>query len=91
MPSLLNLARVLPPLLQLKKLPDIPVPTLVEHRGSQHNSGGAPFPNRELEMRVPFPASSEKNSGYFRRISRGGAHNRKAEFSWGRGTILKAP
>ena len=40
-PPLLSPERVLTPLRQLKKFPDIPVCTREEHRGSRHNSGRA--------------------------------------------------
>ena len=65
-------------MLQLKKLPDIPVSTRYEARDSR------PHPEepqvRLLAMRRdPFPAWSGKNSRHSRRISRGGALHRKGE------------
>ena len=51
-----------------------------------------PFPPPPLEMRVPFPVSSGKDSRPSRRISRGGALNREVERnSRGRATIPKDP
>ena len=78
-------------MLQLKKFPDIPIPTWEEHDGSRHTSGGASFPHCKLEMRVFFPASSGKDSHRSRHISTGGDLNRKAEKSRGCANILKVP
>ena len=66
------------PLLQLKKFPDIPVPTRDETRETR------PYPEEPrfrllAQRRDPFPACSGKNSRRFRRISRGGAVHRKGE------------
>ena len=66
------------PLLQLKKFPDIPVPTRDETRETR------PYPEEPrfrllAQRRDPFPACSGKNSRRFRRISRGGALHRKGE------------
>ena len=79
-------------MLQLKKFSDILVYTREEHRGSRHNSRRAPFPTPQLEMRVPLPASSGKDSRHSRRISRGGTLNMKVKRnSRGRATIPKDP
>ena len=88
--SLLDLERVLHTLAETQEVPDIPVSTREEHRGSCHNSRGAPLPSSQLEMRVPFPASWGKNSRHSCRISRRGALHRKVERnSMGRATIPK--
>ena len=77
-------------MLQLKKYPDIPVFTREEHRGSCHNSRGAPFAPPQFKMSVPFSASLGKGSRCSCRISRGGALNRNVERkSRGSATITK--
>ena len=63
------------PLMQLKKFPNKPISTREEHRGSHHNPRTAPFFHPHLEMRVPFPTSSGKESWHTRCTSRGGALN----------------
>ena len=68
------------PFLQLKKFPDIPVPTREEARESRPHPEETRF-RLLARRRDPFPACSGKNSRRFRRISRGGALDRK-----GRGT-----
>ena len=79
-------------MLQLKKVPNIPVSTREEHRGFCHNSRGAPISPPQLEMRVPFPASSGKDSRHSRRISRRGNLNRKVERNYrGHATFPKDP
>ena len=65
-------------MLQLKKLPDIPVSTREEARES-HPHPEEPVSACYLERRDPFPAWWGKNSRRSRRISRGGALHRKGE------------
>ena len=90
--SLLDLERVLHTLAETQEVPDIPVSTREEHRGSCHNSRGAPLPSSQLEMRVPFPAVSGKDSLRFCHISRGGTLHRKVERkSRGHATNAKDP
>ena len=80
------------PLMQLKKFPNIPVSTQVEHRRSCHNSRRAPFFPPHLEMRVPFPASLVKESRRSLCTSSGGGLNSKVERnSRSRATIPKDP
>ena len=55
----------LTPLMQLKKLPNIPVSTWEEHRGSCHNSRRSPYFPPHLELRVHFPASLGKGIPVF--------------------------
>ena len=55
------------PLQQLKTVPNIPDSTQEDHRGSRHNSRGAPFPPSPLEMRICFPSSLGKDSRLSRR------------------------
>ena len=52
------------------------------------NSKGALFPPPPLKMRVPFPASSGKDSRHSRSISRGGALNRNVERNCMGGAII---
>ena len=78
-PSLLSLERVLDTLEATQEVPDISLFTREEHQGSHHNSRRAPFFPPHLEMRVPFPASSGKESHQSRRTSRGGGLNLKVE------------
>ena len=52
----------LTPLMLLKKLPNIPASTREKQRGSCQNSRRAPFFPLHLKMRVPFLASSGKES-----------------------------
>ena len=66
------------PLLQLKKFQDIPVSTREEARESRPHPEEPRF-RLLARWRDPFPACSGKNSGRFRRISRGGALHRKGE------------
>ena len=68
------------PFLQLKKFPDIPVPNREEALESRPHPEETRF-RLLARRRDPFPACSGKNSRRFRRISRGGALDRK-----GRGT-----
>ena len=65
-------------MLQLKKLPDIPVSTREEARESWPHPE-EPVSVSYLERRDPFPAWLGKNSRRSRRISRGGALHRKGE------------
>ena len=66
-------------LMQLKKFPDIPVSAQEEHRGSCHKQRRALFFPPHLEMRVPFPASSEKESRHCHHTSRRGSLYLKLE------------
>ena len=65
-------------MVQQKKFPDIPVSTQEEARSPTHIDS-SPVSASYLERRDPFPACSGKNSGRFRRISRGGALHRQVE------------
>ena len=80
------------PLMQLKKFPNIPVSTQVEHCRSCHNSRRAPFFPPHLEMRVHFPASSGNESWHSCRTSSGDSLNLKLERnSRGCATIQRDP
>ena len=82
----------LTPLKQLKKFPDIPASTRVEHRSSHHNCRRAPFFPPHLEKRVYFSGSSGKKSRHFRRTSRGDSLNLTLESnSWVLASIPKGP
>ena len=65
-------------MLQLKKIPDIPVSTREEARESRPHPKEPRF-RLLARRRDPFPACSGKNSRRFRRNSRGGALHRKGE------------
>ena len=77
--SLLSLERVLHTFDATQKFPGIPVSTREENRGSCNKSGRAPFFPPHLKMRVPFPASSGKESRRSRRTSRRGTLKMKVE------------
>ena len=78
--------------MKLKKFPGIHISTPEEHRGSCHNSRGAPFFPPHFEMGVPFSVSSRKESWCSCHKSKGGALNLKVERnSKGRATIPKVP
>ena len=78
--------------MQFKKFRNIPVSTQEEHRGSCHNSRGAPFFPPHFKMGVPFSVSSRKESWCSCHKSKGGALNLKVERnSKGRATIPKTP
>ena len=65
-------------MLQLKKIPDIPVSTREEARES-HPHPEEPLFRLLAREEVSFPSWSGKNSRRFPRISRGGALHRKGE------------
>ena len=80
----------LTPLMPLKKLPNIPASTREKQRESCQNSRRAPFFPLHLKMRVPFLASSGKESWCSSGTSRGGGLNLKLQRnSRGRATIQK--
>ena len=53
-PSLLSLERVLEPLRQQKKFPNVPVSTREDHRGFRHNSRSTRFPS-SCPLEGPLP------------------------------------
>ena len=59
--SLLDLERVLHTLAETQEVPDIPVSTREEHRGSCQNSRRAPVFPPHLDVRVHIPASLRRN------------------------------
>ena len=65
-------------MLQLKKFPTYPSPLERKHESPTHLQR-SPVSASYLERRDPFPAWSGKNSRCSRRISRGGALDRKGE------------
>ena len=67
-----NVKGYLTPLMQLRKVPETPIPTREEPRVSRHNSRRALFPPPQLEMRVNSPASSGKEFRRCHRPSGGG-------------------
>ena len=77
-PNLWNFQRFLQPLLQLKKFPDIPVSTREEARESRPHPEEPPFLLLAREE-GSFPCVVGKEFPHSRRISRGGAPNRKGE------------
>ena len=83
---------LLPSRMQLKKFPDIPVSTREETQVFRHNSRRAPFFPLHLKTRVPFLASSGKESWHSSGTSRGDSLNLKLQrTSRGRATIQKDP